>query len=102
MDVARIAERNLGRDDRVVADHGKDGRYPFLDEDVMAYLAALPLAEKMDLSLPRGVGEKHVLRELARRLGIPGCAGLPKRAIQFGSRIAKMYSGKARATDVFE
>lgn len=34
MDVGRLSYRNLGRDDRVVADHGKDGRYPFLDEEV--------------------------------------------------------------------
>jgi asparagine synthetase B (glutamine-hydrolysing) len=100
MDVARISSRNLGRDDRVVADHGKEGRYPFLDEDVMGYLSAIPVEAKMDMTLPRGEGEKRLLRRLAaEELGLSECASLPKRAIQFGSRIAKMSSGRAKGAD---
>lgn len=37
-DVMRLWIRNIGRDDRCVADHGKETRHPYLDEDVMAYL----------------------------------------------------------------
>ena len=43
-----------------------------------------------DLSLPRGVGEKRILREAAVILGCPSASALPKRAIQFGSRMAKL------------
>lgn len=43
-----------------------------------------------DLRLPRGVGEKRLLREVATSLGCHVGAAAPKRAIQFGSRVAKV------------
>jgi hypothetical protein len=46
--------------------------------------------QKFCLAEPRGVGDKKILRYLAREwLGLEGAAALVKRAIQFGSRIAK-------------
>ena len=93
MDVHRISDRNLGRDDRCVSDHGKEARFPFLDEDVVTYLNALPMDAKVDFGLPRGLGEKLILRDVARLLGLVGSASEPKRAIQFGSRIAKIEEG---------
>ncbi|CAM9516451.1 unnamed protein product [Laminaria digitata] len=38
---------------------------------------------------PPGVGDKKILREVACHLGLDSCRSLPKRAIQFGSRIAQ-------------
>ncbi|GBG90022.1 hypothetical protein CBR_g50115 [Chara braunii] len=89
LDVHRLWQRNLGRDDRCTADHGREARFPFLDEDVMLTLLAVPLWAIADLTKPMGRGEKLILREVARRLGLAGAAALPKRAIQFGCRIAK-------------
>ncbi|XP_038056294.1 asparagine synthetase domain-containing protein 1-like isoform X2 [Patiria miniata] len=100
MEIRRIGSRNLGRDDRIISDHGREARFPFLDEDVVNYLSSLPIWLKADLRLPRGVGEKLLLRVMARVLGLGMSASLPKRAIQFGSRIAKMENPKEKASHV--
>ncbi|XP_007888327.2 asparagine synthetase domain-containing protein 1 [Callorhinchus milii] len=99
MELGRISSRNLGRDDRVIGDHGKEARFPFLDEAVVSFLNALPVWEKADLTLPRGTGEKLLLRLVAKELGLTASAFLPKRAMQFGSRIAKMENHNEKASD---
>ncbi|KGL82785.1 Asparagine synthetase domain-containing protein 1, partial [Tinamus guttatus] len=99
MELDRISSRNLGRDDRIIGDHGKEARFPFLDEDVVSFLNSLPISEKADLTLPRGLGEKLLLRLAAVELGLTASAILPKRAVQFGSRIAKLESNSEKASD---
>lgn len=99
MELDRISSRNLGRDDRIIGDHGKEARFPFLDEDVVSFLNSLPILEKADLTLPRGIGEKLLLRLAAKEFGLTASAILPKRAVQFGSRIAKLESNSEKASD---
>ncbi|KAJ7345542.1 hypothetical protein JRQ81_001492 [Phrynocephalus forsythii] len=105
MELGRISSRNLGRDDRVIGDHGKEARqvgrqlFPFLDEDVVSFLSSLPVWEKANLALPRGLGEKLLLRLAAAELGLTASSVLPKRAMQFGSRIAKMEKRNEKASD---
>ncbi|XP_054827604.1 asparagine synthetase domain-containing protein 1 [Eublepharis macularius] len=99
MELGRISSRNLGRDDRVIGDHGKEARFPFLDEEVVSFLNSLPVSEKADLTLPRGIGEKLLLRLAAAELGLTASSVLPKRAMQFGSRIAKLESSHEKASD---
>lgn len=99
MELGRISSRNLGRDDRVIADHGKEARFPFLDENVVSFLNSLPIWDKANLTLPRGIGEKLILRLAAVELGLTDAALLPKRAMQFGSRIAKLENNKEKASD---
>lgn len=99
MELGRISSRNLGRDDRIIGDHGKEARFPFLDEDVVSFLNSLPVSEKADLTLPRGIGEKLILRLAAKELGLTASTVLPKRAVQFGSRIAKLESNSEKASD---
>ncbi|KAF6256775.1 hypothetical protein COO60DRAFT_79362, partial [Scenedesmus sp. NREL 46B-D3] len=82
--------RNLGRDDRLVADHGREGRHPFLDEALMAALLDMPLQLLADLSKPPGTGDKVILRQALASLGLPQAAAREKRAIQFGTRIGKL------------
>ncbi|KAE9982355.1 hypothetical protein BLS_006198 [Venturia inaequalis] len=107
-DISRIGKRNLGRDDRVLSHWGKEARYPFLDEDVVAWALKAPVWKKVgfgfDLndSIDGGSLEpgKLVLRLLAKKLGMDGVAKEAKRAIQFGARTAKMGigSGKTKGT----
>lgn len=96
LDVERISTRNLGRDDRIISDHGKETRFPFLDEEVVRYLSALPIHLKMDMRFGRGIGDKMLLRHAARQLGLPEASMAAKRAIQFGARTAKMEDSKER------
>nr|CCC89837.1 conserved hypothetical protein [Trypanosoma congolense IL3000] len=53
-DFARLWERNLGRDDRVVSDSGREGRYPYLDEGVLAALAAIVLKAQKEKTCGEG------------------------------------------------
>lgn len=99
MEIGRISSRNLGRDDRVIGDHGKEARFPFLDENVVSFLNSRPIWEKANLTLPRGLGEKLLLRLAASELGLTTSALLPKRAMQFGSRIAKMEKKNEKSSD---
>lgn len=94
--IERIAERNCGRDDRVISDSGREYRMPFLDLDFISAISKIPISKRCNLKLDRGVGEKSLLRELAKSKGLVSISGLEKRAIQFGSRIAKMANGKQK------
>jgi asparagine synthetase B (glutamine-hydrolysing) len=101
VEMRRLWERNLGRDDRLVADTAREARHPFLDEDLVAWLAQTPLEVLADLQLPPGEGDKRLLRDAARVLGMPEAASRVKRAIQFGSGLGKATAlqshGSARA-----
>lgn len=99
LDCERIWKRNLGRDDRCIADHGREARYPFLDENVMQYIKSLEIDQILDFNHPNG--DKLILRHIAFQLGLIQSTQLPKRAIQFGSRIAKCTdnSSNAKGTD---
>lgn len=92
MDLTRLWTRNLGRDDRCISDHGREAWFPYLDEELVAYVQSLPLAQVADLNQPQGVGDKKILRDAARSLGLVAGADLVKRAIQFGSLAAKQTS----------
>jgi asparagine synthetase B (glutamine-hydrolysing) len=94
LDMDRLWERNLGRDDRIFSDHGKEARFPYLDFCVMTFLRQTPLEDICDYGLPPGTGDKRILRLLAMRLGLRTASGMVKRAIQFGSRIAHVSDKK--------
>ncbi|XP_054156384.1 asparagine synthetase domain-containing protein 1-like [Oppia nitens] len=100
LELDRLSSRNLGRDDRVASDHGREPRYPFLDEDVINFLNGIPVWHKCDLRLDRSTGEKLLLRQVADRLGLCRTSHHLKRAIQFGSRIAKIEEFREKGEDV--
>lgn len=97
----RISSRNLGRDDRTYADHGRDVKFPYLDFDLVSYLNQLPISLKMDLNDPSlEVGPKKILRELARHWDLKVSSRRVKRALQFGTRIANLENSKERGDEI--
>ena len=110
LDFDRLGKRNLGRDDRVISNSGKEVRFPYLDEDFIALSLQLSVAEKCDFGRleykPSGDSSitiepaKRILRMLAYQLGMKRVATEKKRAIQFGARTAKMETGKTKGTHV--
>ena len=91
---------NKYRDDRCIADNGREAWYPFLDEHVVQFLQSIPLEYIVNMMKPPGEGDKMILREIALTFGLKSSTNLVKRAIQFGTRIAKlsniMYIGSNR------
>lgn len=104
-DLDRLWERNLTRDDKVICSWNKEVRYPFLDESFVKWVTtegAIPLNWKLNYKKETGeITRKKALRELADLMGLHFVAQEPKRAIQFGSKSAKMDigSGKVKGTD---
>ena len=73
-------------------------RYPFLDEGVIRFLSSLRADQKVSPGLTavaagEGLGDKTLLRRVAMMLGLERAAKEKKRAVQFGSRSAKMEQG---------
>lgn len=101
LDQRRLWGRNLGRDDRLISDSSREMRCVFLDERVFRMLATVSLPSICNLPAAEdGVGDKHLIRRAARRLGLTASARMAKRAIQFGTRIATVYKQAARRTGV--
>lgn len=95
--INNIHERNLQRDDKVIADNGVEMRYPFLCEHVVQYST-----EEIEINYKVS---KYILRQYALlKLGLEWVWEEPKRAIQFGAKSAKMTvtSGKTKGTDVIQ
>ncbi len=69
-DLDRLWIRNLGRDDRAMAHHAKECRFPFLDSRLVRGMAGVSLSETVDFELPRGQGEKKILRGIAKGWGL--------------------------------
>lgn len=93
----RLACRNSGRDDRVCASFGRDVRTPYLDEALVDFLNAVPLRAKMRFD-DNCLGPKRLLRQLALSLGLQVSGRQVKRAMQFGTRIAKLESRSERGS----
>ncbi|XBW37950.1 hypothetical protein QEN19_003535 [Hanseniaspora menglaensis] len=90
--INNIHDRNLNRDDKVIAINGVELRYPFLDEFVVEWSTS-----SVPLNLKRN---KTILRSIARtKLLFRDISLEPKRAIQFGSKSAKMFDSKIKGTD---
>lgn len=96
LDIGRLGKRNLGRDDRVITNWSKEARFPFLDENLVAWALAAPVSDKCDFGAavntdtePSAELEscKKVLRCLAWRLGMSKVASEKKRAVRMISAL---------------
>ncbi|PWY98259.1 hypothetical protein BCV70DRAFT_202039 [Testicularia cyperi] len=93
MDLDRLPTRNLGRDDRILSTWGREARYPYLSHAVRQVLTDIPVSVKMsvpDIQTEGAGGDKSLLRSLAYDLGLVQASHLKKRAMQFGTRSAKI------------
>ncbi|KAK3639994.1 hypothetical protein LTR56_012168 [Elasticomyces elasticus] len=92
LDVSRLGKRNLGRDDRVISNWAREARFPFLDEDVVAWAMAASVDKKCGFGEPQASAEdadgsdllepeKKVLRCLAWKLDMKLVAKEKKRAV---------------------
>lgn len=86
LDVSRLGQRNLGRDDRVMAHWGREVRFPFLDEIFVKWAIECSVWQKCDFANPAEDESsiepgKRVLRLLAAELGMHGAAREKKRAV---------------------
>jgi asparagine synthase (glutamine-hydrolysing) len=79
-----------GRIARYADSLGKDVRFPYLENDVIAEGRAVPLEQKIS-----GDIRKAILRDAARSLGLRA-AERPKKAAQYSSGILKMMRTLAR------
>ncbi|KAL7713625.1 Asparagine synthetase domain-containing protein [Entamoeba marina] len=94
-DFCRLWSRNVARDDRVANYCDVNLQFPFLEKDLISFIRNIPLDLLVDLDLPENEGNKWVLRELSRTVGMNACSSFKKTAIQFGTRMAKvMNDGK--------
>ena len=64
-------------------------RFPFLEPELIAFTRQIPLECLVDYTKPRGSGDKELLRKIALNLGLSIAAGARKKAIQFGTNMAK-------------
>ncbi|SSD60298.1 related to Asparagine synthetase domain-containing protein YML096W [Saccharomycodes ludwigii] len=92
-EINNIHDRNLSRDDKVISSHGVEVRYPFLDDDLIEFTTtSIPLNYKVNKLILRKLASKH--------LNLGKICEEPKRAIQFGSKTAKIVDGKGKGTDI--
>lgn len=89
LDVDRLGKRNLGRDDRVISNWGREARFPYLDEALVKWAVQCPiwekcgfqLGERQERQVPDIEPGKKVLRLLAYQLGMHLVAMEKKRAV---------------------
>uniref|UniRef100_A0A5S6QE43 Asparagine synthetase domain-containing protein n=1 Tax=Trichuris muris TaxID=70415 RepID=A0A5S6QE43_TRIMR len=95
-ELSRIGHRSLSLCDRVIADHCLLMLLPYLHENFVRHVNSIPIDLKTDLSLSTGIGDKLIVRAALWLLGYEELSFSIKRAIQFGSRIAKICGTKGK------
>lgn len=89
LDINRVWYRNFGRDDRSCSDNSIELRFPFFDLELLEFLSKFPIKFYFDFTDNRGEGEKKILRDILKEYGFKYGSKFEKRAIQFGTCLAK-------------
>ncbi len=99
MDLERLPTRNLGRDDRCSQTMRRRQGIRFLDRRVLEFLTRTPVEVKVDLERigTEVEGAIKVVEGSSGRAGVEGASELKKRAMQFGTRAAKIDAESGRA-----
>jgi asparagine synthase (glutamine-hydrolysing) len=85
-DVVSSHESNFQRDNKVCSFHKVELRLPFADWKVIQFVLSLPV--NLKIASPKDALRKRVLRQMARKLGIPSfITEKPKKAIQYTTGI---------------
>ncbi|UCG45879.1 MAG: asparagine synthetase B [Candidatus Bathyarchaeota archaeon] len=98
-DITACHERNFQRDNKVCAFHKVELRLPFVDREVIRFGLSLPVDLNIESRNDRL--RKHMLRRVARNLGLPQFIyKKPKRAIQYSTGVSKALQRLARSEDL--
>jgi len=98
-DVASSYETNFERDNKVCSFNSVELRLPFGDYDLIRFSLSLPAHLK--ISSPSDELRKRVLRETARKMGLPAKVySMRKRAIQYTTGVDKILRKLARERDL--
>ena len=93
LDQNRLWVRNLGRDDRIISSEGKELRTPFLVKTLVEFIKNVNLEFLAGFSKKESSKDqwkdKKLLRKLAETINLKQSAKFQKKAIQFGSGLAK-------------
>lgn len=79
----------LSKGDRIAMHSSVEMRYPYLDEDVIAFSAAIDPAYKI-----RGLTEKWILRQVAAKTLPPKVAN--RRKVSFSTKLSSIFLGNQR------
>lgn len=91
-DLTEMGEKNLARDDKIAMLNGVEGRFPFLDINMVKSALRVPLKYKIHNGT-----RKAILREVALELGLPKeVAYREKKACQYGTNAKKLLEKIAK------
>lgn len=96
VDLERIAEVNLQRDDAIAMANSLEMRIPYLDKGVVGIALGLPLEYKI-----KEGRRKHILRLVAKRKGLPEfIVERDKKAIQYSTGVEKALRRLAKEANI--
>lgn len=93
-DLTRLLDHDWPQTDRIARARGREIRSPYVEEEFLRWCRAIPASERF-----AGEAPKALLRAAALELGVPAeVAARPKRAIQFGSGVARSIAARPMPT----